>query len=103
MPMRLCSYNVEHFNRLFQRGTNNLSVTADDQQRIQDLGAVLQAIDADLVGIVEAPNTTTSTPPSRPRVTGALPAHQCRTTVSAGEAYAPERSRHGVDGHGTGW
>jgi len=57
MP-RLCVYNVEWFENLFQNNTNDLSNTQDDRDRINALGQVLTTIDADLVGIAEAPNTS---------------------------------------------
>jgi hypothetical protein len=55
--LRLCSYNVEHFNRLFTQ-TNQLQTDNESQTRLDALRTVLQAIDADIIGVVEAPNTT---------------------------------------------
>ena len=55
--LRLCSYNVEHFNRLFTQ-TNQLQGGAAEQTRLDALRVVLQTIDADIIGVVEAPNTT---------------------------------------------
>jgi hypothetical protein len=60
MSLRICTYNVEHFDRLFVNGSNQLQNTADAQQRINALQQVLQRIDADVIGIVEAPNTLAS-------------------------------------------
>lgn len=77
MALRLCSYNVEHFNRLFRRGSNALSASAADQARIQAIGDVLGHIDADLIGVLEAPNTTTTTPDE--------------STVARLEAFAADR------------
>lgn len=57
MPLRICTYNVEHFDRLFVDGGNQLESTSEAQLRISALQQVLQLIDADVIGIVEAPNT----------------------------------------------
>lgn len=57
MPLRICTYNIEHFDRLFVHGDNQLANTAEAQAKINALRQVLQLIDADLIGIVEAPNT----------------------------------------------
>ncbi len=62
MPLRICTYNVEHFNHLFVDGDNQLRNTAEAQQRISALQQVLQMIDADIIGIVEAPNTQANGP-----------------------------------------
>jgi len=58
MPFRLCTYNIEHLDRLFQNNSNQLDNSAESQERIEALREVLQLIDPDLIGIVEAPNTT---------------------------------------------
>lgn len=57
MALRICTYNVEHFNKLFVSGGNQLKTTATAQRQINALQQVLQMIDADIIGIVEAPNT----------------------------------------------
>ena len=51
--LRLCSYNVEHFNRLFTQ-TNQLQGGAAEQTRLDGLRDVLQMIDADIVGLGRA-------------------------------------------------
>lgn len=55
--LRLCSYNVEHFDGLF-RQDNTIQTDNDSQTRLNAIRDVLQTIDADIVGVVEAPNTT---------------------------------------------
>ncbi|MFC1976393.1 hypothetical protein ACFLXQ_08335 [Chloroflexota bacterium] len=57
MSLRICTYNIQHFDRLFVNGDNQLANTAGAQVKINALRQVLQLIDADLIGIVEAPNT----------------------------------------------
>ena len=56
--MRVCSYNVEWFDDLFEG--NDLSFSGEKKEnrlRIEAIGQVLREIDADIYGIVEAPNT----------------------------------------------
>jgi hypothetical protein len=56
--LRLCSYNVEHFNRLFTQ-TDQMQGNATEQTRFDALRViVLRMIDADSIGVVEASNTT---------------------------------------------
>jgi predicted extracellular nuclease len=60
MTIRICSYNVEWFDDLFETD-NSLKTTTDATPRLQAIRDVLGVIDADIVGILEAPNTTTTT------------------------------------------
>lgn len=57
MSLRICTYNIEHFNDLFVKDANQLQNTPEAQARINALQEVLQLLDADLVGILEGPNT----------------------------------------------
>ncbi len=57
MSLRLCSYNIEWFNHLFNKD-NTMKESEDEQDRLKALGRVLRHIDADIIGITEAPNTT---------------------------------------------
>lgn len=55
--LRVCSYNVEHFNRLFTQ-TDQMQGNAAEQTRFDANGhLVLWMIDADVIGVVEASNT----------------------------------------------
>ena len=60
MALRLCSYNIEWFDDLFTK-SNTLKTDADSRPRQEAIRDVLQMVNADLIGIVEAPNTTTTT------------------------------------------
>lgn len=60
MALRLCSYNIEWFDDLFTK-SNTLKTDAESRARQQAIRDVLQTVGADLIGIVEAPNTTTTT------------------------------------------
>ncbi len=57
MAIRICSYNVEWFNRLFNKD-NTLKTGASKQKRLGAIRDVLQTLQADLIGVVEAPNTS---------------------------------------------
>ncbi|MHC4757243.1 MAG: endonuclease/exonuclease/phosphatase family protein [Planctomycetota bacterium] len=57
MALRICSYNIEWFNHLFN-SDNSLKTGAEEQERLGAIGNVLSHINPDLVGIVEAPNET---------------------------------------------
>lgn len=64
--IKICSYNIEWFTKMFDASNN--FVTSNDPakqakitERLDAIANVLTRIDADLVGIVEAPNTTTTT------------------------------------------
>lgn len=59
MALRICSYNIEWFNHLFNTD-NSLKSGRSEQERLTAIKNVLIRIDPDLVGIVEAPNTTTN-------------------------------------------
>ncbi len=58
MSLRICSYNIEWFTRLFN-SDNSLRNGQKEQERFAAIKDVLSRIDPDFVGIVEAPNSTT--------------------------------------------
>jgi endonuclease/exonuclease/phosphatase family metal-dependent hydrolase len=57
MPFKLSVYNVEHFNNWFE-ADNSIKTTAGVTKKVNAFGTIISAIDADFIGIVEAPNTT---------------------------------------------
>lgn len=58
--MRLMSYNIEWFDECFE-DDNSLKSTAEATKKLDAVASVIAAIDPDLIGITEAPNTTTTT------------------------------------------
>lgn len=56
MSLRICSYNIEWFNRLFN-ADNSLKTDQQEQERLNAIKNVLRKIKPDFVGILEAPNT----------------------------------------------
>ena len=58
MVCRIATYNVEHFDRLFEDG-NSMKTGQKEQERFANIKFVMEKINADLIGIVEAPNTKT--------------------------------------------
>ncbi len=64
MSLRICTYNVEWFDDLFT--ANNAPITdpgvdAKKAERIEALATVFTELNADIIGIVEAPNTKRGT------------------------------------------
>ena len=57
MSIRICSYNIEWFNHLFNKD-NTLKDGNDEKKRFAAISKVLKHIEPDLLGIVEGPNTT---------------------------------------------
>ncbi len=57
MSLRICSYNIERFNHLFNKD-NSLKNGPEEQERLTALKNVFLQIKPDFVGIVEAPNTS---------------------------------------------
>lgn len=63
MTLRICSYNIEWLDELFA-SDNTFSIPNDVEARRQNerrrdaIKTVLETLDADLIGIVEAPNTS---------------------------------------------
>lgn len=69
MSLTVCTYNIENFNKCFTE-TNDLDEdtsleyeidgdTVDTGDKLDAVATILRAIDADLVGLVEAPATVT--------------------------------------------
>lgn len=54
--LRLATWNIEFFDRLFNRD-NTLKSDAESRTRLEAVAAVLQAVEADLIGVTEGPNT----------------------------------------------
>ena len=59
MAIKLCSYNIEWFDHLFNKN-NTLKSTQEATDRFSALTKVINEIDPDLIGITEAPNSTVS-------------------------------------------
>jgi len=57
MGVRVCSYNIEWFNHLFNTD-NSLKSGTQEQKRLKAVKNVLTRIDPDFLGIVEAPNSS---------------------------------------------
>ncbi|MCK5466594.1 hypothetical protein KAI56_03835 [Candidatus Parcubacteria bacterium] len=57
MLLRICSYNIEWFNHLFNKD-NSLKTGIDEQKRLSAISNVLNQLNSDLIGVVEAPNTS---------------------------------------------
>ena len=55
--IRVCAYNIEWFDRLFD-GNDQPLESADAKKRAAAICDVLSMVDADIVGVVEAPRTT---------------------------------------------
>ena len=58
--LRLMSYNIEWFGKCFT-AQNGLDPSEDAREQLAAVAEVIRATDADLIGITEAPNTTTTT------------------------------------------
>ncbi len=58
--LRLCTYNIAWFNELFNKD-NSLKSGNTARQRLDAIRHVLETIQPDFIGIVEAPNTIIST------------------------------------------
>jgi endonuclease/exonuclease/phosphatase family metal-dependent hydrolase len=67
MKVSVCTYNVEWFDYLFDNQNQVISFQPQNSQnkklkkQFDGLGTVFQTVDADIYGIVEAPNTTVTT------------------------------------------
>lgn len=67
MSIKICSYNIEWFDDFFDKDNNvkpfDSGSKKDEEmkERLESLVTVFQSLDADLYGITEAPNTTTTT------------------------------------------
>ena len=92
--MRIAAYNIEHFDRAF---TNQNAAEPDHKRRdtdplpqIQAVCAVLKEIDADLIGITEAPNTAAGANAVKSTVT-------CLETLAAQAGLRTSRALHGFN------
>ncbi|MBC8490831.1 MAG: hypothetical protein H8D45_32860 [Bacteroidetes bacterium] len=67
MATRICSYNVEWFDHLFDKDNNLITFEPQNKKhkelkkQLEGLKKVFETVKADLYGIVEAPNTSTTT------------------------------------------
>jgi predicted extracellular nuclease len=59
MKLHIAVYNVEWMMRLFDT-QGNLKTDSESLQRAEQLATVVRTIDADIIGIVEGPDTTVS-------------------------------------------
>ena len=59
MELKIAVYNVKWMMRLFDT-QGNLKMDNDSLERAEQLAIVVKAIDADIIGIVEGPDTTVS-------------------------------------------
>ena len=57
MALTICCWNIEWFDKLFD-AQNGLRGDAKSTVRLEAIAEVLGSIDADLISIVEAPNTS---------------------------------------------
>ncbi|MCK5075004.1 MAG: endonuclease/exonuclease/phosphatase family protein [Calditrichia bacterium] len=57
MDITICTYNIEWFNHLFNKD-NSLKTSAKAKERIKAIGNIIREINPDLLGILEAPNTS---------------------------------------------
>ena len=60
MTIRIATYNIEWFDNDFEND-NSMKSTSESQEKFNAVQEVLQLISADLITIIEAPNTTTTT------------------------------------------
>jgi endonuclease/exonuclease/phosphatase family metal-dependent hydrolase len=58
--MRVMAYNIEWFDDHFE-SDNSLKTTQASQKKFNGVASVISAVDPDIIGITEAPNTTTTT------------------------------------------
>ena len=59
--IRVATWNIEHFNRYFNTD-NSLKTSDEAQEKFGAIATIMKDhLQADLIGITEAPNTTTST------------------------------------------
>jgi len=67
MSIKICSYNIEWFDKFFDKDNHLKPFNSDSKEdkkmkaRLDGLVTVFKKIDADIYGITEAPNTTTTT------------------------------------------
>lgn len=64
MSLKACTYNIEHFNRYFD-DSNHPETSADSEEKLEAVATVLREVNADLVGVVEAPSASPDAQPPR--------------------------------------
>ena len=94
MALRLCSYNIEWFDDLFTK-SNTLKTDADSRPRQEAIRDVLQTVNGDVIGIVEAPNTTTTT--------GSQSTAECLENFSQWAQLRTTKVLTGFISHSVGW
>ncbi|HGX92217.1 MAG TPA: hypothetical protein ENK35_02755 [Candidatus Tenderia sp.] len=57
--LRICTYNIEHFDKRFN-SDNTLKLRGKSKEALTSLKEIVATIDPDILGIVEAPNTSLS-------------------------------------------
>lgn len=85
MDIRICSYNIEWFDKLFRKN-NQLRTGVREASRLEAIKSVLTTLDADFIGILEAPNSSSD---------GTRSTIQCLENFSA---FAGLRARKAVTG-----
>ena len=60
MTIRICTYNIEWFDDHLN-DDNTLKTSAESVAKFTAVKAVLELVNADLISVIEAPNTTTTT------------------------------------------
>ncbi len=55
MGLKICSYNIEWFDNLF-KDNNQITTEPEKVKKLDAIAEVLKKVDADIVGIIEAPN-----------------------------------------------
>ncbi len=60
MKTRIATYNIEWFDDHFNED-NSLKLSGKSEQKFKAVKSILELINADLITIIEAPNTTTTT------------------------------------------
>ncbi len=60
MSIRIATYNIEWFDNHFNED-NSLKLSGESEKKLNAIKQVFELINADLITIIEAPNTTTTT------------------------------------------
>ncbi len=55
--LRICTYNIEHFDKRFN-SDNSLKLSGRSKTALEALKRIISTIDPDILGVVEAPNTS---------------------------------------------
>lgn len=57
MTLSVCSYNIEDFFECFNEANEPKTESKDEAKKLQSVATVLENVDADLIGVVEGPQT----------------------------------------------